>query len=94
MCGQCRLPKETLLGSREAGHTGTSEKVSQVVAPVGTGASHRRGDGKEVHARKYMKNASGRRVGTREAQRITLRLHQTGKNWKAGYCQVLAWTWA
>lgn len=35
MCGQCGLPKETLLGSREAGHIGTSEKVSQVVAPVG-----------------------------------------------------------
>lgn len=28
-------PKETLLGGREAGHIGTSGKVSQVVAPVG-----------------------------------------------------------
>lgn len=32
-CGQCSLPKETLLGSREAGHIGTSEKASQVAAP-------------------------------------------------------------
>lgn len=35
MCVQCSLPKETLLGSREAAHIGSSEKVSQVVAPVG-----------------------------------------------------------
>lgn len=94
------VSQETLLGSREAGHIGTSEKASQVAAPVGNGAKRckqagrRRGHGKEVHGRKCVKNALGKCARTREAPRIALRLHQTGKDWKAGYGQVLARTWA